>query len=206
MILRAILLFYCLMSPVVAQSEAEGEFLRFLRNDGAPEAAAAWERVVTVKAAPEFWAYANGPGQKSMRNLAYGLNRAIGYLSNAMGWGDPATVLEQVKGDVNAPPYLAVLDGWKGKMAVNLNFENFVPDKGKDQIENVWTMTTTMANPAYLKPRGGKMIMNVSFDPKLTDLVGKVSKDGNTYNMVFPIYAGTLSNWKYEEVFKKGLK
>ncbi len=63
-----------------------------------------------------------------------------------------------------------------------------------------------MANPAYLKPLGGKLQMNISFDPKAKDFSGKVSKDGNTYDLVFPIYAGNMSNWKFEELLKKGTK
>ena len=55
------------------------------------------------------------------------------------------------------------------------------------------------ANPAYLKPRGGKLQMNISFDSKAKDFSGKVSKDGNTYDLVFPIYAGNL-------LLKKGTK
>lgn len=202
---KILLLVLLLLLPALAQ-EGQEEFLRNLRNDGKGGDAAVWERVVTVKAGPEFWTWANGPGQRDMRTLAYGIARGLSAMSNALGTGDANEVLGQMKKDATAPPFLAVIDAWKGKYAVNIDLTNWVPDKGQQQIGNLQGLTTTMANPAYLKPRGGKLTMNISFDPKAKDFGGKVSKDGNTYDLVFPIYAGNMSNWKFEELLKKGTK
>jgi hypothetical protein len=198
MLLLALLLFL----PAAAQDGQE-EFLRFLREEKRGGDAAIWERVITVKAGPEFWQFANGPGQRTVRNLAFTLGRALSALSKRMGTGDADKVYEQGKRDANAPAFLEVVDGWKGKYALNLDFTQFVPAKGKEQIDNLASMGTTIENGSYLKPRGGKLVLNVSYDPQAQAFAGKVSSDGNTYDAVFPV-AGRVPNSRFEELFKKG--
>lgn len=201
--MRKILLLALLLLLPAAAQDGQAEFLRYLREEKRGGDAAIWERVITVKAGPEFWQFANGPGQRTVRNLAFTLGRALSALSKRMGTGDADKVYEQVKRDATAPAFLEVVDGWKGRYSLNLAFTQFAPDKGKEQIDNLAGMGTTIENTNYLMPRGGKLVLNVSYNPQAKEFAGKVSSDGNTYDAVFPIGA-RVPNSRFEELFKKG--
>lgn len=148
-----------------------------------PGRAGVFRQAVVIEANPSWWVYLN----QNSRTFAPGLAGGLVQLAKNMQLG-------------NKP------ENWGGRISVNLKFPPTITDDISRQkiLENLNYVPQPMVNPGYCLPRGGRFSLNVSFDPRSTILAGNVSSDGNTYNLVSPIYA-TLYTSQLQEFFKKGL-
>lgn len=148
-----------------------------------PARAGVFRRAVVIEASPSWWVYLN----QNSRSFAPGLAGGLVRLAKNMNLGHQP-------------------EGWGDRISVNLKFPPTINDDISRQkiLENLNYVPQPMVNPGYCLPRGGRFTLNVSFDPRSTMLAGNVSPDGNTYNLVSPIYA-TLYTSQLQEFFKKGL-
>lgn len=163
----------------VAAAQDQDTFLQTLT----PGRAAVFREAVVIEANPSWWVYLN----QNSRSFAPGLAGGLVQLAKNMNLG-------------NKP------EGWDDRIRVNLKFPPTITDDISRQkiLDNLNYVPQPMVNPGYCLPRGGRFGLNVSFDPRSTILAGNVSQDGNTYNLVSPIYA-TLYTTQLQEFFKKGL-
>lgn len=148
-----------------------------------PGRAEVFRRAVTIEANPSWWLYLN----QNSRSFAPGLAGGLVRLAKNMNLG--------------ANP-----EGWGDRVGVNLKFPPTINDDISRQkiLTNLNYVPQPMVNPGYCLPRGGRFLLNVSFDPRSTILVGTVSSDGSVYNLASPIYA-TLYVSDLQQFFKRGL-
>ncbi len=148
-----------------------------------PGRAGVFRQAVVIEANPSWWVYLN----QNSRSFAPGLAGGLVQLAKNMNLGSKP-------------------ENWGDRISVNLKFPPAINDdiSRVKILENLNYVPQPMVNPGYCLPRGGRFTLNVSFDPRSTILAGNVSPDGNTYNLVSPIYA-TLYTSQLQEFFKKGL-
>jgi len=197
-----LLLVLCLASAASAQDKAE--MLRNYRNalGGYPLQAAVFDRYVDVQADADWWTYLVS-SRKTY--LFVDFAESLVTLASNLGWGDAKKLNESTGGQAEAPPVIEMIDSWKGKMAVKIDLPPGLKQEQKDVLMDNLALLNGPVSSTYNVPRGGKFFMNVTFNAKATEATGKASKDGTTFDFVFPTYANVYTS-QIENVLKKGLK
>lgn len=202
--LRVLVSVLLLCAAAVAQDKTE--LLRAYRNEwsGYPLTAAVFDRYVDVQADADWWSYlVTNPRRKSY--LFVDIAGSLVELANNLGWGDAKTLNSNAGGQADAPPVLEIIDSWKGKMGIKIVLPSGLkPEQKEVLLDNVAILNGPISS-SYNVPRGGKFFLNLTFNAKATEATGKCSKDGTTFDFVFPIYANVYTS-QIENVLKKGLK
>ena len=108
------------------------------------------------------------------------------------------------KGD--APPVLEALDSWKGKVGFTVTLPPGLDEEKKEQVMSNYDLINGVVGwKATCLPRGGKFFLNVTTSLKATEAQGSVSKDGNSYEVILPVYA-RITSGQLETIFAKGMK
>ncbi len=183
--------------PAFAQGEME-EFLTILRGPlKYPLEANIMQRLVVIEASPGFWSRINGSSESVNSHpvkylKSYG--SALATLAENMGLGDLDGLMYNIR-DGNAPPIVGMIDSWKGKISLKIVLP-FEPND--DTFAKTMAQTEIIANQLsrkdYLNPRGGEFHGTITYSDTATKATVKVSPDGNTYDIVIPIYMATASN------------
>ncbi len=199
--LIAILIVALIAYPAVAQATRTaqyGDFLTILRGQlKRPLQANIMERLVTIEASPGFWTRINGSNEGVNSHpvkllSAYGEN--LGYAAKNLGLGDIDGAMYQVR-NADAPPVVSVIDSLKGKVDLTIVM-NFEPNDEtfKKTMEQTEIIASQLGNSYHLKPRGGQFHGRVIYSDTATQASVKVSPDGNSYEIVVPIYVSTATN------------
>lgn len=189
-----------------AWSQDQAELLRNFRNSWSGYAIQAelFDRYVKVNAPADWWTFlcADRDGGYALVNLT----RGILDMAPGLGWADVKSLDEAMGGKGDAPPVLEALDSWKGKVSVTVTLPSGLDDAKKKQVMSNYDLINGVIGwKATCLPRGGKFFLNITTSAKATEAQGSVSKDGNSYEVVLPIYAGVTSG-QLETIFKKGMK
>lgn len=211
---KAMKIFYltlCLLAVVGgaagAQEDRKDELVAALRGiNGDNFSAEVISRFLTIEATQAWWDRLLDPATSrdgpmhEMTNLA---SMIVSVASN-LGLGDAVEVDRNSTYDGKGPLFLGMLDSWKGKVGVHLVLD-FAPDEASaaTAITNIDSVLVPFSSPTYCKPRGGKFQATLRFNPKATDYKLSVSKDGTTYDVIFPIHA-EISQSYFEESLKLG--
>ncbi|MBS2040341.1 hypothetical protein JST97_35465 [bacterium] len=204
--MRKTLCLLLLLVNLPAWGQDQAELLRNFRNswNGYPILAEVFDRYVKVNATPDWWAFLCAD-----RNSGYALvnlTRGLTDLGVNLGWADIKTMDEGMGGKGDAPPVLEALDSWKGKLAVTVTLPAGLDEARKTQVMSNYDLINGVVGwKAGCLPRGGQFFLNVTTSPKATEAQGKVSKDGNHYEVVLPIYA-SITSGQLEKIFVKGMK
>ncbi|MFN8611592.1 MAG: hypothetical protein U0931_28870 [Vulcanimicrobiota bacterium] len=204
--MKILLTCFLVMFSLPAWSQDQAELLRNFRNSwtGYAIQAELFDRYVKVNASPDWWAFlcSNRDGGYALVNLT----RGILDMAPGLGWADVKTMDESMGSKGDAPPVLEALDSWKGKLSVTVNLPAGLDDAKKQQVMSNYDLINGVVGwKASCFPRGGKFFLTVNTSAKATEAQGSVSKDGNTYEVFLPIYAGITSG-QLENIFKKGMK
>jgi hypothetical protein len=204
--MRYVLSLFLLIGCPPAWAQDQAELLRNFRNSWSGYAIQAelFERYVKVNASPDWWAFlcSNRDGGYALVNLTRGI---LDQAPN-LGWADVKTLDEGMGSRGDAPPVLEALDSWKGKVGVTVTLPPGLDDEKKKQVMSNYDLINGVIGwKATCLPRGGKLFINVSTSLKASEAQGSASKDGNTYEVVLPVYAGITSG-QLENIFKKGMK
>lgn len=183
-------------------------YLQSLRSHDYHLDAAVMERFVKIDAPAEFWQMIDA----EPFNGQYSLNHSLGLfagtvttIASNMGWGDVRDLDRNSGYDGKSPLLAGMMDQWSGKIQFHLTVP-FKPDAKslegvRDSLDRFFA---PFQSTYFFKPRGGKAIVNIRMDPKATKMTCNVSKDGNTYDLVLPVYA-RYSQSELEERLKRGL-
>ena len=198
------LLLFLLVLPGWAQDQEE--LLRSYRGpwNGYAIHTELFKRYVKINATPDWWAYlcANRDAGYNLVNISNGILD----LAPGLGWADVKTLDNEMGSNGDAPPVLEALDSWKGKLQVTINLPGGLDDVRKKQfIDNYMMISGVIGYKHDCLPRGGKFFLTIGVQPKATTVTGTVSKDGNTYDLLLPVYTG-VSSAPFEPIFQKGMK
>lgn len=204
--MRYLLPFFLVLATLPAWCQDQAEVLRNFRNswNGYAVQAELFERYVKVNAPADWWAFlsSNRDGGYALVNLT----RGILDMAPGLGWADVKTLDEGMGFKGDAPPVLEALDSWKGNLGVTVTLPAGLDEEKKKQVMSNYDLINGVIGwKATCLPRGGKFFLNVTTSPKATEAKGSVSKDGNSYEVILPIYAGITSG-QLENIFKKGMK
>lgn len=188
----------CLVSgPAQAQTEMD-QFLTTLRGPlKYPLEANIMQRLVVIEASPGFWKRINGSSASVNSHpvkflKSYG--SALGTVAKNMGFGDIDGLMYNIR-DGNAPPVVAMIDSWKGKISLKIvlafepNDDTFAKTMAQTEI-----IANQLARKDYLNPRGGQFHGTITYSDTAAKATVKVSPDGNNYDIVIPIYMATATN------------
>lgn len=196
--MRALLLVLLLALPTFAQSKGEMVTKYLADWNGYPLEAAVFQRYVDIQADTDWWIYLCTNRTRKSNGL-FDLAGSLVTMANNQGWGDAKTLNENSTGQADTPPVLAMLDSWKGKMGVKIVLpEGLKPEQKDELMDNL----AILNGPVGSLPRGAKFFLNVKFNPKAGAATGQVSKDGTTYDFVFPTFARVYTS-QIENVLKR---
>lgn len=163
-----------------------------------------FKRYVTVNASPDWWTFLLADDRRAIQ-LVLITNGMLDLASN-MGLGKVAELDDKTGGKAEFPGVLEMLDSWKGKMQVTINLPAGLDDARKTQfLENYELINGVIGWHYDCLPRGGKFFLTVNCSAKAADAQGKVSKDGNTYDVTIPVYS-RITSGVLQTIFHKGLK
>lgn len=193
-----LLLLALFIQPSSAQDDGTATFLTVMKGQiGYPLSANIAQRLMVVEASPGFWSRINDSSASKNSHpvkllSSYPENLAL--VAKNLGLGDVNGLMYNIR-DGNAPPIVAMIDTWKGKVSLKLVMD-FEPTD--ETFEKTMAQTEIIANQLgneyNLKPRGGEFHGTIIYSQTAPKATVKVSDDGNTYEIVVPIYIATATN------------
>lgn len=204
---RLLLCLMMLLSVFVrpASAQTQDDLLRQYRNEwrGYVIEAEVFKHYGVIEATPDWWTFL-GADRENGYPIVH-VSRGLLDIAPSLGWANVLELDEKMGGNGDAPPVLAALASWKGNVQVRIKLPAGIPDEQKKQFcTNFDLLSGVVGWKNTCQPRGKKLFINVTADPKATEVTGKVSADGNTYDIAIPVYASVTSG-QFEEVFKKGM-
>jgi hypothetical protein len=194
-----ILMFLALLiQPSAAQGGEMKDFLLILRGQMAyPLRANIMERLVTIEASPGFWSRINGSSEgKNSHPVKYlsSYGEHLGNVAKTLGLGDVDALMYNIRNG-DAPPIVAMVDSWKGKISLKIVMD-FEPtdDTFAKTMAQTEIIANQLGNEYNLKPRGGEFHGTITYSQTAPKATVEVSPDGNSYDIVVPIYMATASN------------
>lgn len=186
--------------PVHADDNKD-ELLNLIRQKDGKLAAVAVDKLFTFNMSPAWWAWFLKPetqGYHTLRNLA----DALMEFGVHEGGDDPRKFDE--KRDASSPLVADALDKLAARAHITIDFNAPVTDQYlKTVAENFDLISNPIGESFCCKPRGHKLHLTITVDPKAKAFTSTVSKDGNDYHFMLPAYVG-VSTSPIEEAFKKG--
>lgn len=189
-------------------AEDYSTYLQMLRSNKYNLDAVVSERFVKIDAPAEWWALIDKEtfnGQDSLNHTFTLFAGAVTTIATNMGWGDLRDLDRNNGYDGSSPLLAPMMDSWNGKIQFHVVISCKPDPKSvqgvKDSLDR---LLAPFCSTYYFKPRGGKAMVNVNLDAKASKMSCKVSKDGNTYDVVLPVYA-TYSQSDLETALKRGM-
>ena len=177
------------------------DLLQLIRQQDGNRAAMAVDKLITVNFSPDWWQYFLNKDTNAYHQLRILADSMMTYGQNY--GGDDIEKLDETH-DASSPLVADAIDKLATKAHMTINFTSPVPEKFRaTAIHNLDLIGYPMTEKTYCNPRGHKLHVTVTLDPKAKLLGSTVSRDGNDYALSLPAFVG-ISSSPFEEAFKKG--
>jgi len=188
-------------TPVRAQDQTADLTQIIRQKDGALKAMTV-EKLMSFNLSPAWWQYFLNRDDTKASHMISNLADSLLEFGKNMG-GDDVVSLDQ-SGDASSPLVADALSRLQNKVHCTFELIDNVKDDSRGQvIENISVLGEPITEKYYCKPRGGKLHIFITLDPKAQSLKCQVSKDGNDYHFSIPAYMDVTTS-PVEEAFKQG--
>lgn len=186
--------------PVHAE-DGKAELLQVIRQEDGALRAMAVDKLMSFNLSPAWWQYVLQRDNKAYHTMS---NMADCLMKVAMTLGaDDVEKLDESH-DASSPLVADAMAKVQDKVSCRIELiESVKDDRRAKVIENVSMFEAPMTNDYYCKPRGKKLHLFITLDPKATSMRCQVSKDGNDYHFFIPAYMDLMTS-PIQQAFKQG--
>jgi hypothetical protein len=193
--------FMTALLPACADDQ-KSDLIQLIRQQDGVYESMACDKLVSFNMSPDWWQYflkQETNAYHVVRNLA----DSIVTFGQNMGGEDIKSL--DTTNDGTSPLVGEALNKLAGNAHLTIVFlEPVKDDKFKQMaVENLALMGAPIGEKYYCSPRGKKLHLTITLDPKAKALSCTVSKDGNDYQFVLPPYT-SFGTSAVEEQFKRG--